>query len=210
MSHTTALLDRFIKAKNLTSDREAMKALGLTHGTGSHWRQERGHASPGVIAAMCKATGDDDAQLQVQIALERAKDQAEKRAWARVLERIKPAAAALPLPFIALFMHRLEALAMYIMSNLAQKLARFFILFFAHLFHATSRTHGRRATFQHTLAHRKRALSGRIQQQAPMRAAPALATRARFGRVRQRPKTSQLQRTRHAMLFCDSLPDPSR
>lgn len=81
----------------------------------------------------------------------------------------------------------------------AAKILRFFVLFFAHLFHATSRTHGKDATSRHALAHRKRARSGHIQQQAPMRVMLGRATRARFGRVRQQSKTSQHQRTRQTL-----------
>lgn len=81
----------------------------------------------------------------------------------------------------------------------AAKILRFFALFCVHLFHATSRTHGRGATFRRALAHRKRAQSDHIQQQAPMRAMLGPATRARFGRVPRRSTTAQDRRTRHAL-----------
>ncbi len=95
MSHTTELLDKFIKARNLTSDRHAMIALGLSHGAAAHWRQERGHAGVETIAAMCKTTGDDEARYQLLIAADRSKKADERKAWERVLARVASAAACL-------------------------------------------------------------------------------------------------------------------
>ncbi|KRC33947.1 MULTISPECIES: DUF3693 domain-containing protein [unclassified Lysobacter] len=103
MSATTRLLDAWKKAKNIDSDNAAAITLGLTRSAVSEWRLNGVQGRAGVIARMAKDLSEDEAAWLALIESERARTDADRKAWAAVARRLGAVAAALVLA-IALMM----------------------------------------------------------------------------------------------------------
>lgn len=96
MSATSALFERWKAAKGITSEREAMKRLGLSPGAAQHWKAGR-NATVEVIERMCKDLGEDYVLVVMQAFEETATSEPERRVWKKIAKRVGSAAIALVL-----------------------------------------------------------------------------------------------------------------
>jgi anti-sigma-K factor RskA len=84
MSHTTDLLERLKKLKNIESDYRTAKILGITHGTISNYRSGVSHADDRVAVLLADELGLDRFTTIARINAERAKKPEERAFWKRV------------------------------------------------------------------------------------------------------------------------------
>ena len=94
MTATVELFDRWKALRKLTSDREAAKVLGLSHGAPAQWRTGR-NGSAAVIERMCKDLGEDPVPVILQAFAEAARDAEDRRTLGRLARRLGAACVAL-------------------------------------------------------------------------------------------------------------------
>lgn len=127
MSITQTLFDRWKAARGITSNREAMRVLGLSPTANIHWKAGR-NADADVIERMANDIGENAGELIAQAMAEQAKGEAAKT-WARLAKQLGAAAAvvlAVALPYDAKAATAPQAepeSAMYIMRNRLRRLA---------------------------------------------------------------------------------------
>lgn len=92
MSATIRLLDKFKETRSLPSDNAAAIALGIHRATVSGWRQRGTQAEPHVIAHMAKAVAEDAGGWLALVESERARTDADRKAWAAVAKQLGAAA----------------------------------------------------------------------------------------------------------------------
>ena len=92
MSATTRLLDKYQETRSLPSDNAAAIALGIHRATVSGWRQRGTQAEAHVIAQMAHAIGDDPGKWLALVESERARSDADRKAWAAVARQLGAAA----------------------------------------------------------------------------------------------------------------------
>lgn len=93
MSATTQLLDKYKDSRSLPSDNASAIALGIHRATVSGWRQRGTQAEAHVIAQMAKEIGEDAGRWLALVESERARSDADRKAWAAVARKLGAAAA---------------------------------------------------------------------------------------------------------------------
>lgn len=88
-------IDRVKIAKGFESDYRVSKELGLTRQAISEYRNKSVTLNDATAIKVAEALKIDPSQILADQALERAKTEPEKRAWAGVLERLGGMAAAI-------------------------------------------------------------------------------------------------------------------
>lgn len=126
MSITQTLFDRWKAARGITSNREAMRVLGLSPTANIHWKAGR-NADADVIERMANDLGENAGELIARAMAEQAKGDAAKT-WARLAKQLGAAAAvvlavALPYEAPAASVQAEPQSAMYIMRNCLRRLA---------------------------------------------------------------------------------------
>lgn len=86
MNATIELLDRFKKARGLTSDNAAAGELGVGRAAVSKWRRGDGHPDADSIEAMCAASGEAVARWLPLIEADRARSPAARKVWLRLAQ----------------------------------------------------------------------------------------------------------------------------
>lgn len=109
MSATNELFTRWKAHSRITTDAEAAKVLGISHGTPHHWRQGRNGAAS-VIERMAKDLGVDPIPTILQAFAEAARDAEDRKTLARLARRLGAACLAL-LAAAPLMMHSSPAAA---------------------------------------------------------------------------------------------------
>lgn len=99
MTATLELFDRWKALRGITSDREAAKVLGLSHGAPAQWRTGR-NGSASVIERMAKDLGEDPIPVILQAFAEAARDAEDKRALSRMAKKLAASAMVLVLAWM--------------------------------------------------------------------------------------------------------------
>lgn len=109
MSATITRLDKFKETRSLPSDNAAALALGIHRATVSGWRKRGTQAEPHVIAQLAAAIGEEPGAWLALVESQRARSDADRKAWAAVARRLGAAAAV---AVVALFpLHEASAAA---------------------------------------------------------------------------------------------------
>lgn len=93
MTATKKLLERWMTAKNVSSQSAAARRLGITPGGVNNWVAGRSQAAPYLIELMAKEVGDDPTGWLALVESERARDATDRKTWAAVARRFGIAAA---------------------------------------------------------------------------------------------------------------------
>jgi transcriptional regulator with XRE-family HTH domain len=94
MSATLELFDRWKALKNITSDRQASAALGLSAGAAAQWRMGR-NGSAAVIERMARDLGEDPIPVILQAFAEAARDAEDRKTLGRLARKLGAACLAL-------------------------------------------------------------------------------------------------------------------
>lgn len=95
MSATTQLLDKWKKVRSIASDNAAGVALGIHRATISGWRHNNRQAEAHVLAQMARDLGEDPGAWLALVESERARSEADRKAWRDVAKRLGAVAAVL-------------------------------------------------------------------------------------------------------------------
>lgn len=93
MSSTAKLLERWMKARGLTTQTAAAAALGTKPSTVNNWLRGVSQAAPAYIGAMADDLGEDAGGWVLLIESERARDAADRKALAAMAKKLGVAAA---------------------------------------------------------------------------------------------------------------------
>lgn len=96
MSATNELFQRWKAHKRITTDSDAAKELGTSHGAPHHWKQGR-NASAAVIERMAKDLGEDPIPVILQAFAEASRDAADRKTLGRLARSLGAACLALAL-----------------------------------------------------------------------------------------------------------------
>jgi hypothetical protein len=86
MPTTLDLLDRYKKAREITSDNACAADLGITRATVSRWRNQLGHPEADTVSIMCERIGEPVARWLPLIEAERARTPEAKKVWLRLAQ----------------------------------------------------------------------------------------------------------------------------
>lgn len=89
MTATNKLFDAYKAAIGVSADLGGAKGLGVKAQTVSNWRNRGSQASPKLIEAMCRRTGENPTQWLLRVLAEQAPDPADRAVWKRVAKQIK-------------------------------------------------------------------------------------------------------------------------
>lgn len=122
MSSTAKLLDRWMKARGLTTQTAAAAALGTKPSTVNNWLRGVSQAAPAYIRKMADDLGEQAAGWVLLVESERARDAADRKALAALAKSLGVAAAvalcAIATPYLIDF-HGSIAAPMYLMFTVA-------------------------------------------------------------------------------------------
>lgn len=90
MSTTLALFERWKALKGIESDRQALKALGLSAGAAVHWKAGR-NGDAALIERLCKDLGENAMAMTALAMKEQSQGEAAKT-WARFARQLGAAA----------------------------------------------------------------------------------------------------------------------
>jgi transcriptional regulator with XRE-family HTH domain len=130
MSSINILLDKYRKAKNLSSDNACAESLGLHRASISEWRRGKSWPSEAHIVEIANAAGEDAGLWLVSISAERASPGAVQREWVRLASRFAAAASIAVVFFgMCLFISAHNPASVYIMSTVSMLVASIGTLF---------------------------------------------------------------------------------
>src|SRR6185312_7105599 len=86
MNSAIVLLDKYKKARAITSDNACATSLGVSRQAVSKWRNGENHPDADVVEKMCDATGENIARWMPLIEAERARSPGARRAWLRLAQ----------------------------------------------------------------------------------------------------------------------------
>lgn len=93
MTATNELFDSYKVAIGVSADLGGAKSLGVKAQTVSNWRNRGSQASPKLIEAMCRRTGENPARWLLRVMAEQAPDPADRAVWKRVAKQVKASLA---------------------------------------------------------------------------------------------------------------------
>lgn len=93
MSAVNNLLDKYRKARNLSSDNACAVSLGLHRASISEWRRGKSWPSEEHIVQLASACGEDAGLWLVSVHAERSEPGAVQREWLRLASRFASAAS---------------------------------------------------------------------------------------------------------------------